>query len=143
MARYTHSARTTVGTINVPTWELRAGATYRLYVREIGVFLGAATASALGIGRPAAAGTATSPVTAVALDPADGASTGATAIAWSSAPTSPTIFLRRVGLPATIGAGVIWTFYDEPLVIPTSGNIVLWNITASAASVDVYVTFDE
>src|SRR3954468_13299108 len=112
MPLYTHAARTTTVTTGVATWEMRSTSTDRLFIVEIGIFLGAATASTFGLGRPAAIGvTPTTPVTVQAMDPGDPAGTGTTAVAWGTAPTAPTsaIYLRRVGLPAAIGNGVIWT----------------------------------
>src|SRR5215211_2602165 len=110
MALYTHAARTSA-TAAGANWELRSGANERLYIKEIGIFMGAATASTFGLGRPAAIGvTPTSPVTVQPNDPADAAGNATTAVAWVTAPTTPTssIYLRRIGLPGVIGAGVIW-----------------------------------
>jgi hypothetical protein len=143
MGTYTSTARTTIGTIAAASYEIRAPSTNRIYVKEIGLFLAAATAATLGVGRPAAIGvtpTANAGIQPAAHDPADAASTAVAAIAWGTAPTVPanSLFLRRIGLPATIGAGVIWTFPDgEELVIPVSGSLVVWNITA-APVIDCY-----
>jgi hypothetical protein len=110
---------------------------------ELGLTNNAATASVFGLGRPAAIGvTPTSPQTF--LDEQDGnGGTGATtaAVAWGTPPTVPTNFFRRVSLPATIGAGVIWTF-PRGLRIVLSSSIVLW-VIATASVVDVYAAVDE
>lgn len=131
-------AANATATINAVRWELRASATDRLFVREIGISLGAATASTFGLGRPAAIGvTPTTPITLLAEDAASPVGTGTTAIAWGTAPTITSINpFRRITLPAMIGAAVIWTFSGVGLVIPASGSLILWNIAASAAAVD-------
>lgn len=143
MARYTLGARTSNVTTGAACWELRSTTTDRLFVREIGITLAAATASTFGLGRPAAIGvTPTSPVTVVASDPGNPAGTGTVALAWGTGPTIPTAFIRRIGLPATIGAGVIWTFSDVGLVVPISSSLILWNLSATSVA-DVYVELDE
>jgi len=99
-------------------------------------------ASVVGIGRPQAIGvTPTSPVTVVAEDPGDPAGTVTTALAWGTPPTVPLFFLRRLNLPATIGAGVILTF-PRGLAIAVSNSIVHWNITATGV-MDVHHVIDE
>jgi hypothetical protein len=62
-------------------------------------------------------------------------------MAWGTAPTAPTNFLRRVTLPATIGAGIIWTF-PRGLVIPVSSSIVIWNIGTNSVA-DIWIVIDE
>lgn len=143
MARYSLASRTSNVTTGNACWELRSTATDRLFVREIGITLAAATASTFGLGRPAAIGiTPTSPVTVQAMDPANPAGTGTVALAWATGPTIPAAFLRRIGLPATIGAGIVWVFGDQGLVIPVSSSLILWNLSATGVS-DVYVDLDE
>ena len=147
MAMYTHAARTTDVTSGNSTWELRSGATQgRLRIREIGIFLGAATASTFGLGRPVAIGvTPTTPVLGQAEDPADVAAVGATAVAWATRPTVPTtsIYHRRISLPAAIGAGVIWTWPDGPgLVIPINSSIAIYSLATNGV-IDVYARWDE
>lgn len=145
MALYSHAARTITVTSGVATWELRSAATDKLMVVEMGIFMAAATASTFGLGRPAAIGvTPTSPVTVQPFDTGDPAGTGQTAVAWGTAPTAPTsaIYLRRIGLPATIGAGVIWTFGERGLIVPVSSSIVLYCLATNGVA-DVYVTLAE
>lgn len=135
MALYSLGINTTAAASAAAYAELRSS-TQRMYLREIGFFCNAATSSSVGLGRPAAIGvTPTSPITGLQVDSADAAPGGTTAIAWGTAPTVPANFLRRVVLPATIGAGLIWTFNRGELVIPASNSLVLWNFGASTASV--------
>lgn len=143
---YTHAARTSGTVSGDATWELRSGSSDRLHIREIGIFMGAATASVFGLGRPAAIGvTPTSPVTCQAEDTGDPAGTAQTAVAWGTKPTAPTssIYLRRIGLPAAIGAGVIWTWPDGPgLIVPVSSSIVIYNLNTNGVA-DIYVRYEE
>jgi hypothetical protein len=144
VALYTLGVRTSGVTSATAAWEIRASANVRARVLEIGVFLAAATASTYAIGRPAAIGvTPTTPVDFVPNDPADVTVAGQvqSALAWATAPTVPTAFFRRVSLPATIGTGIIWTF-PQPIVIPASGSIVLWNAALNGV-VDAYAVIDE
>jgi hypothetical protein len=142
MAIYSMSQRTTMVTIANACWGIRTAATDRARIMEIGIFMAAATASVVGIGRPAAIGTSpTSPQTVLPEDPGDPAGTVTTCLAWGGVPTVPANFLRRVNLPAVIGAGVILTF-PRGLILPISGEIVLWNITATGV-MDVHVVVDE
>jgi hypothetical protein len=142
MAIYTLGVRTSNGTIANANFEARTASTERARIIEMGVFLAAATACTIGLGRPAAIGvTPTSPVTVLPNDPADAAGTVTTALAWGTGPTVPAAYLRRIALPATIGAGVIWTF-PNPLIVSISSSIILWNITATPV-LDVYIVVDE
>lgn len=144
MAIYTHAARTSATTA-VATWELRTPSTTRARILEIGIFMAAATASTLGLGRPAAIGvTPTSPVLGQAVEVADVAGLCSTAVAWGTAPTAPTsaIYLRRISLPAAIGSGVIWTFGEIGLTVPISSSIVIYNLATNGV-VDIYATWRE
>lgn len=144
MATYSISQRSTVTTIAAAAWELRSASTNKPKVMELGIFNGAATASVYGIGRPAAIGvTPTTPVTV--LDESDGNGTaGVTtcAVAWGTGPTVPPNFFRRASVPATIGAGIVFS-WPRGLGIPASGSIVVWNITANSAVVDFHAVVDE
>ena len=137
---YTLAVRTVDGTDAAAAWEIRTGATPgRARLMEIGFFLVAATASVVGLGRPAAIGiTPTTPVDFLPVDPNDVLASAViqSSLAWGTGPTVPVSFIRRIGLPATIGTGVIWTFGDG-IVIPVSSSIVLWNL-ATNSLLDAY-----
>lgn len=143
MALYSLATLTTNVTTAAATSELRTAASPRVAVREVGITLNAATATTIGLGRPAAIGiTPTSPVTLLAQDPADSAATSTHALAWGTGPTVPANFFRRVALPATIGAGIIWTFGPRELVIAVSAAMVLWNILGGSA-LNIWWTVEE
>lgn len=150
MARYELGVNTTVATTTAAAAELRAasGTPYRL--RECGITLAAATASTYGLGRPAAVGvTPTSPITVLAANPSDPAGASAHAVAWGTGPTVPTQFLRRITLPATIGAGIVWTWPAESLIVGPGNaaaavaSLVIWNLATNSANTNLYYAVDE
>jgi hypothetical protein len=142
MAIFSLAVRTTNVTIANACFELRAGTGERPRVFEIGLTINAATASVFGLGRPAAIGVTPSvPVDVLPEDPNDVLTTTVeTALAWGTGPTVPAAFLRRVSLPATIGAGIVWSF-PQGLVIPASGSLIVWNITAVSVA-DIWCVVD-
>jgi hypothetical protein len=143
MSRFALRTRTTVTTNAAACYELIAGAD-RLALMELHVFLGAATQSLYGLGRPAAIGiTPTSPVTLLQEDPADTAPGAKAAVAWGTGPTVPANFLRCVNLPAAIGAGIIWTFGPKGLIVAANASLVLWNLQANSAVLDVVAICEE
>ena len=142
MAIYSGGVRTTLSSAAAPIVEIRTTATDRVKILEIGIFLVSATAAIFGIGRPAAIGTTiTTSITMLAEDSGDPVGTGTLATAWTTRPTVPANFFRRVALPATIGAGVILTF-PKGLIVAISNSVVIWNIT-TAPLADVYMVTDE
>lgn len=140
MACYEIGVRTSGVASASAALELRSG-TKRARVHELGITLQAATATTLGLGRPAntpAGGTNNPPL---ATDAADSAAlAGAYLAGWSTVPTAPTSFLRRIGFPATIGSGAIWTFRN--LIIPVSASIVLWNLAANGV-LDIWAVLED
>lgn len=143
MAIYSIANRTTGLSSGGAGIELIAAAAIGYTLLEMGVSLNGATASAFGLGQPAAIGiTPTTPVTVLAEDTGNtAAGNSTTALAWGTGPTVPSNFFRRVSLPGTVGAGIIWTF-PVGIKILKAKTLVLWNNTLVAAS-DVWVVVDE
>lgn len=143
MSIYSLSLNTTVTTTNSPCWGFLAQSDENPTIYELHIDLGAATASSYGFGRAAAAGTQTSGVSVLPHGPSNATSGKSTAaVAWSAAPTVPAQYLRRKSLPATIGAGVIWTFPDG-LGVAAASEMVLWNLATNSASLNVTVVSEE
>ena len=130
---------------------LKATATDRLTVLEVGMFIETAptTAPILALQRMAAVGTGAITTTPGALhDMADAASNGLLEIAWAT--TRPTLtantIIRRGQLPVTVGGGFIWDFSSRPLIVPLNGGLCLIDINASGATLGQfggYITWDE
>jgi hypothetical protein len=143
MGIYSLANRTTDTTTAHDCLEIIAAAALGYRLLELGITLNAATASAFGFGRPAAIGL--SPTTPVTVLAEDGGNTSAgkttTALAWGTQPTIPANFLRRVSLPATVGAGIIWTFPRGILVLKALTTVV-WNLSTVSAA-DIWIVVDE
>ena len=143
MAIYFLSLNTTVTTITAAAWDVKAASTNQPRIMELGLNLGAATQSSYGIGRTGNTATQTSPTLLQAENPGDPAALTGCAVAWSVAPTVPSQFFRRVIMPATIGAGIIYTFPRGLILAAAAASLCLWNITANSASTNVHVVADE
>ncbi len=143
MARYERGDLTTVTTIANPSLEIRAGAD-PIYLKELAFFLNAATASTIGLGRPAnTVGVAGTVGLGQAVVSDDAASTGGIVLSGqSTVPTAPTVFMRQISLGAVLGAGMIWTWPEPGLRIKQSTSLVLWNITAISA-LRYYAVWDD
>ena len=143
MAIYSLSLASTVTTSGAASWDVKAAATNEPAVMELGVINGAATACTYQYGRSANTPTQTSPVLLQAEDEGRPAALTGCAVAWSVAPTVPAQFFRRTFLPATIGAGMIFTFPRGIVLASSSASLVQWNGAASSASVVVHTVCDE
>lgn len=143
MAIYSCSLPGTVGTITTPSWDVKASASNEPAVMEIGIMNGAATACTHGYGRSANSPTQTGTTLVQAEDEGRPAGLTTCAVTWSTAPTVPAVFFRRTFLPATIGAGMIFTFPRGLVLASGSSSFVQWNIAASTAVFVVHVVVDE
>lgn len=148
MATYTIAQTKAAVVTAAPIAAIIPGANDRATIKEIGVFQSTAVASSIGLIRTLTLGTATTSNTVQPAHPGDPAGAAALTTAWSTAPTisgTPN-YLRRIILPATIGAGVIWSFgYGDMIALnaATSG-LVLWNFGgATSAALELYVTLEE
>jgi len=124
---------------------LRSTAGKDMRVFEIGVWLesGTVASSVIGLGRPAAVSVTPTTLTPQAHDTSAGAASCIAAVAAGTKPTSPTNFMRRFGVPAVLGSGIVWPF-PRGLVIPTGpAELVVWNIGASTSVFGGYFTYDE
>lgn len=116
---------------------------------EIGLSCNAATASNVSLFRNTAAGytATTSSSVGQAEKPTAAAGTSLVDSAWSTAPTvTAASRIRRFILPATIGAGLIWTFPEGIDIRSATATdiLVIWNEGAGAGSVlNGYCVWDE
>lgn len=141
MALQSLALRTTNLTIAQACAEFIAASTSRPKILELSLIQFTATAQTLGFGRPAAIGVTPVPVLFQQDDPNDPAATATGSLSWATSPTAPAIFHRRWNSQALTGVGIIWTFLTG-LVIPASGSVVVWNITAAVAT-DINCVIDD
>jgi hypothetical protein len=130
--RVSQGRASAAGTDETPAIEIINGhASQAAKIKRITASLVAATATSLGVGRPAAAGvTPTSPV--ALLTEANGANGDLkTAIAWATPPTKPASFYRMGSAPATIGAMIIFEFEDG-IILKAGQTLVVWFDTTSS-----------
>lgn len=132
MAIQSQAARTSGLTIANANFGIYPPATVRAAILEYSMVQATGTAQSIGLGRPATIGTPSGAVLFQQDDPGDPAAVVNGHITWSAQPTAPTIYHRRWNSAATIGVGVVWTF-PLGLIVPASGAVVGWNITAAVA----------
>lgn len=143
MARYSAGvSKTSAATANLWIGGLSTTSTKDARVWEIGVFLETAIAQTIQLFRQNAAGTTPTSVTPVAEDASAGSASCTIQTAWTTPPTAAAVPLRRIGLPATVGAGIIWTF-PNGLVVPTSSSVNLFQVTGTATQYGFYFVYEE
>jgi hypothetical protein len=125
---------------------IRPASSNDVSIREIGVFNSTAVASSVGLVRTATTGTPST--SALVQSDIPGLTAGGTNIdtAWSAAPTIAAVYFRKIVLPATIGAGIIWSFEPRDLIARNGATtqVCLWNFGAgTAAALEVYVVIEE
>lgn len=146
MPLYTVSGTTPAAASGAPYCTFHTGSTRRAYLREIRIFVTAATASSVGLIRPSNTPTATTSIVPVAYDVNDAASTATMDTAWGTTPTiGSNVFLRKSNLANVQGAYDVWTFPQvNGLALATSSWYILWNYGGSSgAALDVTFVYEE
>jgi hypothetical protein len=144
VARYEY-AWNVVGVSNSCLGWLRSTTGKDIRVWEVAAYMSGGTAAAtdVGLGRPAAISVTPTTVVPQPEDTSSATATCTGQVAASTKPTVPTLFLRRFGIPATVGAGIIWTF-PYGIVVPTGpAELCIWNIGASTSTFSGYFVYDE
>lgn len=132
-----------------PIVALRCPATETMKLRELGIFLQAATSSRLALVRATVvSATPTGNFAGVNTQPGAPVSGSTLVTGWTTIPTAAGTPLRRVTLPAAIGAGIIWTWpADSPLVVGLGSAIAevcINNLVAVAPSLfDFYAIWED
>ena len=141
-------SRPGINSANSPVVNLmNTGTALRLYVVEVsvGIAVAPSTAPAFYLSRATARGTQSATHAGQPHDPADaGTPAGTLDTTWSVNPTfSTTNFLQRGSLAVTAGGMLVWTFYDEPIVITnaTTAGLVLANANASGATTGTFTGY--
>lgn len=145
MTRYNIAWTASAPASNAMAVDLRSpSGARRIRVLEIGWFNTSAVASILTLERLTTLGTQTSPLTPDPADAGDAAAGARIATAWSGSPAASNVPLRRLATPANIGAGCIWTFGPDDLIIPINAGVTLVNRGGStAAALTGYFLIDE
>lgn len=120
----------------------------RTIIRSIEVTWATGVAGVVGVGRPGNTPTTGTLVNPIAMDPADAATTAPSiAVAgWGTAPTVPSVFMKRASFAATLGSGAAWSFERDKMIVGTARNqsLVVWVIslaTATATTLNINVEF--
>jgi hypothetical protein len=144
MAIFAIALRTTGTASGAAAAEIIAGANTAYRMLEFGLTISAAVASVFGLGSPAAKGTTPGTSSTVQAEDSGNTTAGNTqvALSWTTGPTVPANYLRRVSLPNTIGAGIVWTFPRGRVTLKTVTD-VLFNPLAVTAISDIWVVVDE
>ena len=145
MPTFTVGATTPAAGSAAPYFTMQTTSARRALLREQGLFTTGATASEVSFGIPANTPSSFTTIVPQAHDAADAASTALLGTAWTTTPTVPAVFWRKVTLGAAVGAGVIWKVaLDERWIMAKSTWLVWWNNGGTtAAALDVYIEYDE
>lgn len=144
MARFAVAGRTSAVPTAVRGPSVYATTAVKPRIREIGVFNTTATAMAVAIARASATGTQGAALTEVCLDD-DVHVAIATGFNTHTADATVGAAIRQASLGALIGAGVIWTFGDDGLVLDnaTTAGIVIICPTGTGQHLDFYIEWVE
>lgn len=139
-----------VNATNQVLFNLKASATDRCIVREVGMFLEVLPTNApqYSLMRMNADGTGGTTAATIGLsDPADGAASAALGTAWVTLrPTVTGGAFRRSSVPLAIGNGVVFDFTNRGIIVPVSAGFCGVIINASGATVGThggYVVWEE
>lgn len=132
-----------VNTANSVLAQIRTTSTDRAKLLEAGIFIAVAptTAPDLAIVRTSGAGTTPTQTANGAQDPAEPAATSVMDTGWTTRPTMAAPYLRRIILPLTIGAGMVWSFRDAPIVIAVSSAVGFGDIAASGTTTGTFTGY--
>lgn len=111
---------------------------------EVGVFNTTALDCRIGLARITAVGTGGTALTEADWDP-NRTDTQVTAANTPTADHTVGDKIRMAPLPASIGAGIIWTFRPPGLIVPegTANGIALYLPAGTAQVVDFYFDWEE
>jgi hypothetical protein len=131
--------RAGVNTANTVLSELRTASTSRATLRQVKISMAVlpTTAPRFALARVTNTPVAGTAVTPIAMDLADPAALSSYFnTGQSTAPTFATAgpWIDVGGLPLTLGAGLIWTYPGQGLIVPASASLVLANLNASGAT---------
>jgi hypothetical protein len=150
MTRYSVAFSKTTTAAAGPMMDIRTATAKDLRVWEIGCFVETAVSGTIGLVRSTSAGT--TPGGDQTGQAEDYSNTRAFAshfyTTYATEPTQASFYMRRAVLPATIGAGIIWTF-PEGMTVPTSTDIATGNglmlrqLSTAIVTYSIYAVVEE
>lgn len=146
MARYSAGVRTGAGSTTLPLISLYGVANIGGRIREIGLTNTTAIAVAVMLARFTTAGTPGTGLVEAKHDPnSPAASLTAFTTHSSTPPTLGDDLGYRAALGAAVGAGVIWTFGESGLLVPTgtANGVGVLIATGTGQVLDAYIVWDE
>lgn len=144
MAIYSLSLRSTVGAAAAASWAAQAAAGNEPMVLEVRWVMAVTTGSLIGLGRSANIPVLTGATAFLAEDEARPTGLTQASTTFSTAPTQPVNFMRRTSLSSgSAGTGIVWVFTRGVVLAAAGPALVIWNINAVAASVDIDCVVDE
>ncbi len=138
MSRYSIGVnKAGVNTANTIMWAIRAGASQRVHLLELAVFVEIAptTGPAWRLNRPTAVGATPTTATFQPEDPDVVAAATVLDTAWGTPPTLAGTDGRRYPNANSIGSGMVWTWYDFPFTIPKGTSLAIVNANATGTTV--------
>jgi hypothetical protein len=144
MARCAVAGRTSAVPTAARGPSLYATAGVRPRIREIGVFNTTTTAAAVSVARASATGTQGAALTEICeSDPTH--TVIATAFNTHTADATVGSPVRQGSLGAAIGAGIIWTWGEDGLIVDdgTGNGAVILCPTGTGQHLDFYIVWDE
>lgn len=146
MARFSAGARSAgAGSTTLPVGSLYAANAAGAVIRELGVFNTTTTAAAVKLVRMTTTGTQGAGLTEAAHDPGRAAPSCTAFDTHTVAPTLGDDLGYRAVLGAAAGAGIVWTFGGEGLVIPegTGNGVGIIVATGTGQILDWYIVWSE
>jgi hypothetical protein len=106
----------------------------RVRLLEAGFCNTAATTSKIAIKRTTARGTQTSTLVGTGLDINDAATVGTVDYVYSADPTVTGNYFRRGHIANVIGASLLWSWWNSPLVVASGAGLSFCVPTAAAGA---------
>jgi len=138
---YSIAVRTANQTIAQTALSVVTPSTGGISILETGVTLPYANASIFGFGHPGAGTTLGGTSNGQPENMLFPISLTQVGTSWSTQPTIPNTFTRIISLPATVGAGVVWTFPRGVEVV--ASNSYCWYNISPTCNAEIWYCWDE
>jgi hypothetical protein len=146
MGRFSGGWRTTgAGTTSLPTGSIYAPAGNRIWLKEIHAFNTTSTAVAIAVRALTTTGTQGTGQTEIEYDNQGPTPTGTLHDVHSVAPTITAGYYAHAPLAGVVGAGIIWEFGGNGIMIPagTANGVGVVTSTGTGQILDLTFVWDE